>query len=134
MDTEQRKVLDMLAEGKIAAADAERLLSKLVGSAEGVTTETPADATDSSPLKYLRVVIDSKGGDKVNVRVPLGLLRTGIKLSTMIPSVAGEKLKASGVDLSHLANLSGDELIEELRDLKIEVDSTGGDKVRIFCE
>ena len=85
-------------------------------------------------MKYLRVVIDSKGGDKVNVRVPLGLLRTGIKLSTMIPSVAGEKLKASGVDLSHLANLSGDELIEELRDLKIEVDSTGGDKVRIFCE
>lgn len=66
--------------------------------------------------------------------MPLGLLRTGIKLSTMVPIMAGERLKASGIDLSHLSRLSGDELIEELRDLKIDVDSADGDKVRVFCE
>lgn len=66
--------------------------------------------------------------------MPLGLLRTGIKLSTMVPIMAGERLKASGIDLSHLSSLSGDELIEELRDLKIDVDSPDGDKVRVFCE
>jgi hypothetical protein len=126
----------MLAEGKISAADAERLLSKLAGSAQDVTTETPADETSTSakPLKYLRVVVDSKDGDKVNVRVPMDLLRTGIKLSTMIPILAGDKLKESGIDLSHLSNLSGDELIDELRDLKVDVDSTNGDTVRVFCE
>ena len=66
MDTEHRKVLDMLAEGKISAADAERLLSKLAGSAEDLTIETPADetTTGSRPLKYLRVVVDSTNGDK----------------------------------------------------------------------
>ena len=133
MSTERRKVLDMLAEGKVAVGDAERLLSKLAGSAGGAPLGEPPDAAGST-LKYLRVVVDGKDGKKVNIRVPLGLLRTGIKLSTMVPLVAGESLKASGIDLSDLSSLSGDELIEELRDLKVDVDSPDGDKVRIFCE
>ena len=124
----------MLAEGQVEVADAERLLSKLAGSAEGEPRVKPADGVGSSRLKYLRVVVDSRDGNKVNIRVALGLLRTGIKLSTMVPIMAGERLKASGIDLSHLSSLSGDELIEELRDLKIDVDSPDGDKVRVFCE
>jgi hypothetical protein len=135
MQTERRKVLDMLAEGKVSAADAERLLSKLAASGEDDSAD-PADAVGPEPssLKYLRVVVDGRDGDKVNIRVPLGLLRTGIKLSTMMPGAAAKKLAASGIDLSHLSTLSGDALIEELRDLKVDVDSTGGDKVRVFCE
>ena len=66
--------------------------------------------------------------------MPLGLLRTVTKLSTMVPLVAGESLKTSGIDLSDLSSPSGDELIEELRDLKVDVDSPDGDKVRVFCE
>ena len=131
MSEERKKVLSMLAEGKVAVGDAERLLSKLDGSAGGASTEPAAAA--ASTLKYLRVVVDGKDGNKVNVRVPLGLLRTGIKLSTMVPIMAGERLKNSGIDLSHLSSLSGDELIEELRDLKVDVDSPDGDTVRIFC-
>ena len=130
MDTERKKVLDMLAAGQISAEDAERLLSKLDGSSAG----DDRDDIPSGPLKYLRVLVDSKTGDKVNVRVPLGLLRTGIKLSTMVPALAGDKLRESGIDLSHLSTLSGDELIEELRDLKVDVDSTDGDTVRVYCE
>ena len=135
MQTERRKVFDMLAEGKVSAADAERLLSKLAASGEDDSAD-PADAVGPEPssLKYLRVVVDGRDGDKVNIRVPLGLLRTGIKLSTMMPGAAAKKLAASGIDLSHLSTLSGDALIEELRDLKVDVDSTGGDKVRVFCE
>lgn len=133
MNTERRKVLDMLAEGKVAVGDAERLLSKLAGPAGGAPTGEPTAAAGSTP-KYLRVVAGGKDGNKVNIRVPLGLLRTGIKLSTMVPRVAGERLKASGIDLSHLSSLSGDELIEELRDLKVDVESPDGDTVRVFCE
>ena len=36
------------------------------------------------------MLVNSNGGDTVNVRVPLGLLRTGIKLSTMVPAAAGD--------------------------------------------
>jgi hypothetical protein len=85
-------------------------------------------------LKYLRVVVDSSDGDKVNIRVPLALVKTGIKLSTMMPAEANEKLAEQGIDLSHLSGLKGEELIEALRDLKVDVDSNDGDTVRIFCE
>ena len=133
MNTERRKVLDMLAEGKISPEDAERLLSKLTDAPEEASGEETETASQG-PLKYFRVIVNSSDGDKVNVRVPLGLLRTGIKLTTMLPGDASEKLKDSGIDLSHLSSLSGDELMEELRDLQVDVDSTDGDKVRVFCE
>ena len=130
MTNERKKVLEMLAAGQISAEDAARLLAKLE---EGDDILVPA-SSDKRPLKYLRVLVNIEGGDKINVRVPLGLLRTGIKLSTMVPSKAGEHLKEQGVDLSHLSSLSGDELIEELRELKVDVNSTDGDTIRVFCE
>lgn len=141
MSEERKKVLEMLAEGKINTADAERLLEKLNGSSGTAGAEAPGEAardvaiaTGKGPLKYLRVVVDSSDGDKVNIRVPLALVKTGIKLSTMMPAEANEKLAEQGIDLSHLSGLKGEELIEALRDLKVDVDSNDGDTVRIFCE
>ena len=132
MNTERRKVLDMVAEGKVSADDAERLLQKLAGSGAG-NAEDAADGPEAgeAPLKYLRVLVDSADGDKVNIRVPLGLLRAGVSLATLLPSAAGEKLSENGIDLSHL---SGDALVEELRELTVDVDSAKGDTVRVFCE
>ena len=134
MQTERRKVLDMLAEGKISAADAERLLNQLTGPVEDVAAGKSGDRAGAASLKYLRVIVSSADGDKANVRVPLGLLRTGINLTTMLPALAGDKLKESGIDLSHLSSRSGEELIEELQDLQVDVDSGDGDRVRVFCE
>ena len=132
MNTECRKVLDMVAGGKLSSADAERLLSKLAESAEDETKRPSGDGTTGTdPLRYLRVVVDSQEGDKVNVRVPLGLLRTGIQLSAMLPLLATSRRV---IDLSHLTGLSGDELLDELRHLEVNVDSTNGDTVRVFCE
>ena len=144
METERRKVLDMVAAGKVSADDAERLLKKLDGSgaggAPGATGAAgaggAADGADGpqangAPLKYLRVLVDSADGDKVNIRVPLGLLRAGVSLATLLPLAAGEKLSENGIDLSQL---SGDALVEELRELTVDVDSAKGDTVRVFCE
>ncbi len=136
MSAERRKVLEMLAAGKITSEDAERLLEKL----EKQTTDqrlAPQEGLKSAPsgkLKFLRVVVDSSDGDKVNIRVPLGLVRTGIKLSTMLPAEASQKLAERGIDLAQLSGLQGEELIEALRELTVDVDSKGGDTVRIFCE
>lgn len=136
MNPERKKVLDMLSEGKISADEADRLLTKLAGSPDNaaIATRGAGSANGAGSLKYLRIVVDSKDGDKVNIRVPLGLFRTGINLATMVPRQLSDKLKASGVDLSYLSSLSGDALIEELRGLKVDVDSTNGDTVRVFCE
>jgi hypothetical protein len=141
MSRERRKILDMLASGTIDAEDAERLLQKLAAAGEPGDSEPTGDSASlkvtraaTGPLKFLRIVVDSHDGDKVNIRVPLGLVRTGIKLSTMLPKDANEKLLEKGIDLSHLSELDGEKLIEELRDLSVDVDAGDGDKVRIFCE
>ena len=136
MSEERKRVLSMLAEGKITSDEAERLLEKLERQADEqrlVGTETSGSRKSGIP-KYLRVVVDSAGGDKVNIRVPLALIRTGIKLSTMLPSKASEKMKEQGIDLGELSELRGDELLKALEELKVDVDSSNGDVVRIFCE
>ncbi len=155
--SERKQVLEMLAEGKINAEEAERLLTKLENlenpatreaetEAEGTSDQTESKesgccselkgvgASNSKKLKYLRVLVNSEDGDSVNIQVPLALVRTGIKLSAMLPSDARKKLHEKGVDLSQFSELAGDDLIEALRDLNVDVDSVDGDKVRIFCE
>jgi hypothetical protein len=78
--------------------------------------------------------VNSEDGDKVNVRVPLTLVRAGIKLRAVMPEHAREKLEANGFDLGHLNGMEGDELVSALRELNVDVDSAKGETVRIFCE
>jgi hypothetical protein len=70
----------------------------------------------------------------VNIRVPIGLIRAGLKLTSVIPKGVQSQLCDEGFDLSAFAGMAGDELCEALRDLKVDVDSGGKEKVRIFCE
>jgi hypothetical protein len=135
MSNERAKILRMVAEGTITPEEGEKLLSRM----DPAGTEIPAAESEfdpgepkSGPIKYLRVVVD--GSDKVNVRVPIGLIRTGIKLSTLMPLRASEHLSEHGIDLSQFNNLDGDELIEALRELRVDVDSEDGDVIRVFCE
>jgi len=134
MKTERKQVLDMLAEGKISSEEAARLLEKLDSKAVEGHAGPESGQVPAAKLKYLRVVVDCSDGEKVNIRVPLALIRTGIKLSTMLPLVASKKIREKGIDLAQLSNLEGDELTEALRELTVDVDSSCGDTVRIFCE
>jgi len=159
MSEERRKILDLLAAGKISADDAERLLERVSTGGRSAGGAARADATtggerpdgaaestgfvmvtdrprtvEKHRLKWLRVVVNSAKDEKVNIRIPLAFVRTGLKLSTMLPPRAHKRLEAEGIDLSYLKGLEGEELIEALRDLRIDVDSESGDTVRIFCE
>ena len=143
MNEQRRQILQMLAEGKITADEAERLIDAL----EREQPESPPGAA-SRPKprpRYLRVVVssaDNSGGDgptRVNVRVPLQLLRAGVRLTTLIPPQALTKVNAelnkSGVpiDLTELKPQHIEELIEQLDDLNIDVDDPDA-KVQVFCE
>lgn len=132
----QKKILGMLSDGKISVEEATALLSKLQNpntiDEEGIEEES-GEVNKKNP-KYLRVLVDSADGDKVNVRVPLSLIKTGIKLSALVPDNAAEQMSSHGFDLSQLSELNGEELIEALRDLQVDVDSADGDKVRVFTE
>jgi len=132
----QKKVLEMLSEGKISIDEAKTLLEKLGSRSTSDDTDLPVNQEESinKAIKYLRVVVDSAAGDKVNVRVPLSLIKTGIKLKALLPGDVADKMSGHGLDLSQLSELDGDELIEALRELQVDVDSADGDKVRIFTE
>ncbi len=134
MNNSRMKILEMLAEGKITADEASALLEKVNVSdrTESHTRETVAPP-EGMP-RYLRVVVDSSDGDKVNVKVPMSLIRTGIKLSALMPADAADAVKDHGIDLSSLRDLPTEELIEALRELEVNVDSADGDTVRVFTE
>lgn len=134
MTHDRKKVLEMLAEGKISAEDAERLLNKLQGRRLEGSPDDAEPAARQRPLKYLRVLVNSNDGDNVNIRVPMALVRTGLMLTTVIPAAASDELRKKGVDLSGLSGLDGEELVEALRELNVDVDSSDGDTVRVFCE
>lgn len=135
MSRERTKILQMVAEGTITPEEGDKLLSRLDSDASGTAlalSEAENGERKKGPLKYLRVVVD--GGDKINVRVPIGLIRTGIKLTTLVPLSASEQLSEAGIDLSQFNNLDSDELMEALRELRVDVDSEDGETIRVFCE
>jgi Asp-tRNA(Asn)/Glu-tRNA(Gln) amidotransferase B subunit len=139
MTDNRKRILDMLEAGKISAAEAMKLLEAM----EKTGTEPRREVRK---IKYLRVLIDNPGGehggskaDKVNVRVPVSLIRAGMKFTSLIPQDAADQvegeLKKKGISLN-LKNLKDEdieELIAALAELEVDIDGGEG-KVRVFAE
>ena len=143
MNEQRKEILQMLAEGKVTAEEADQLIAAL-------DRDQPAPAVPGADVqpkakakpKYLRVMVDAEEDgtpSRVNVRVPLQLLRAGVRLAALIPPEAlGEVnagLSRSGVpiDLTQLKPEQLEELIEHLEEMTVEVDQPDT-KVRVFCE
>lgn len=147
MNEHRRQILQMLSEGKISADEAERLIAALE-EPPARTSEPGAAIGTKTPPKFLRVQVDSEGNGhegptKVNVRVPMQLLRAGVKLAYLIPSAALQKAnlamheKGIPVDLTQIKPENIEELVEQLSDLSVDVDQKDNNnkvKVRVFCE
>ena len=137
MSLETRKVLDMLAEGKISAVDAEKLLEKLQGTATEEDNEPATAPAPQDTKRYLRIVVDEPGRKQVNIRMPLGFLRSGVSLLGILPVNVAEKLKERGIDIGafHLnSRKDNSEILAALNELNLDVDKGDGKKVRIYCE
>jgi hypothetical protein len=135
MNEQRKKVLEMLASGKISADEAERLLEALEGNA---TEASPAPPIAETGLpKYLFVKVDSTSGDKVNIRVPMKLIQAGIKLKSLLPDDAQDKINAKlsekGINLDDFNTENLKDLLDALSELEVNVDDKKGDKVRIYC-
>ena len=146
MTDNRRQILDMLAQGNITVDEAERLLSLVDRPAAGEPAREDRPDAGKPPPKYLRVVEEPgrrEGGqeetERVNIRVPMALLRAGVKLATLLPSDAtskvNEKLQEKGLDIN-LSNLKAEDLEELVNAMSdLEVDVRGGEgRVRVFVE
>ncbi|HEX4321365.1 MAG TPA: hypothetical protein VHZ52_10710 [Acidobacteriaceae bacterium] len=163
MNENRRQILNMLAANKITAEEAERLLAALdsSGAASGSTGSTASPSSNGagntsrfestgSHAKYLRVLVEAdegfegkKGPTSVNIRVPMQLLRAGVRLASLIPAQAhqhlDEALSQHGVPLtlSQIKPENLEELIDHLDDLTIDVaakEDHSNVKVRVFSE
>ena len=140
MNEQRKDILAMLAEGKITAEEAEQLIAAL--ERDQPPAAASLDPRPKGKVKYLRVVVDTvENGEpgRVNVRVPLQLLRAGVQLAALIPpqalGKANAELSKSGVpfDLTQLKPEQLEELVEYLDELTVEVDASDA-QVRVFCE
>jgi Asp-tRNA(Asn)/Glu-tRNA(Gln) amidotransferase B subunit len=139
MSEERARILKMVAEGKISVKEAEELLDALkekTGQAE------QAHAAGNGPVKnpkYLFVKVTSDK-DNVNVRVPFGLLRAGMKFTSLIPPMAMQQInqhmhdKGINLDLNNIRPQDLDELVTSLADMEVNVESKDGEKVRVYSE
>ena len=146
MPTEEgRQILQLLADGKIDAEQAFRLL-RAIGDIDDPAVPTPPNAPgppgppgqgrptgspDGGPPSWmrgrvLRVMVTSAGKSKVNIAVPLAIARIG-----------KAKLATSGLVKGHLAKfgLDLDELLDNVQHSGPLIDvSDGDDRVIITVE
>lgn len=135
---ERRRILNMLAEGKLTSTEAEQLLDAVTPSNAPAVDATPRDP------KFLRVLVEGHdeqhGMGKVNVRVPFTLIRAGMRLAALLPAAAHEPinraLRQNGVDIdiSKIKPENLEDLVTHLRELAVDVEGGNGEKVRVFCE
>ena len=142
MNENRRKILEMLATGKITADEADRLLAAMEkGPADSGAAKGAVSGPKPKP-QFLRVQVEDegrKGPVKLNVRVPMQLLRAGVKLASLIPPEARDRvnchLRREGVpfDLSQVTADNLEELVEHLDTFTFDIDEHNT-KVRVFCE
>ena len=139
MVEDRTRILNMLKDDKISVEEAEELLNAL-------DKGKPAESLQTSNIpkksyKYLRVLVEGSGSnkEKVNVKIPLGLIRAGCKMGSIIPRNAKEKLdlkfNEKGINFSfdELNPENIDDLLQALGEMSIDIEDDE-EKVRIFCE
>jgi len=145
MSEETRRVLEMLSQGKVTVDEAEQLLRAVgaPGAEPGDAREVGAQASKPAP-RFFRVTVSQPGRnggttETVNVRVPMSVVRGGLRLGALIPGIMGERtrqrLREKGIDVD-FAKMDYNELealLKDLDQLTVDVDDQG-QQVRVRCE
>ncbi|RJQ31625.1 MAG: hypothetical protein C4589_01430 [Peptococcaceae bacterium] len=141
MGDEKSKLLQMVRDGKITVEEGVELLGALEGAENGAQGmpgpgEKPGD-------RFLKVRVDSAEA-KVNVNIPLSLLKVVSRLGNMVTNfipdearreMAGRGLDLSGIDFGELVSLIDQGLADgKLVDADIEDPEKGRVKVEVYVE
>jgi SHOCT-like domain len=141
MGDDTRRVLELVAQGKVTVDEGEQLLSAL--NAPIVAPDAPEGVSRPKP-RWVRIAIHKKAKEgkrdkDVNIRVPIAVIKGGMRLGALIPGLAGEELSAKmrdrglDIDFSKLDAASIEAVLEEIGETNIEIES-GKAHVRITTE
>ena len=134
MSDETRQVLEMLSAGKVNVVEAEQLLQAV---------KAPGQTADDKKVepRYFRILVnkparEGKKAEAVNIRVPMTVIRGGLRLGALFPGMLGKKKiqldNGVELDLSKVTYTDLEAMIKDIGELTVDVD--GDAQVRIRCE
>jgi hypothetical protein len=144
MSDDTRRVLELLSQGKISVDEADQLLRALKDQGTRAEASSKSDAT-TTPAKprFMRIHVHKPGKEgrkdkDVNIRVPLAVIRGGMRLGTMIPGLHASmnaRLRERGieVDLSKIDPAALESMLSDMGEINIDVEQSG-EQVRITYE
>jgi hypothetical protein len=141
MNNEKMRILEMIQEGRITAAEGMELMDALGGAAE----ETELRSSDAGGRnRFLRIRVNGDKAKKVNVNVPLNLIKAAGRFfgygMAFIPKEAREAMEEQGVDLSKIdiqeliAQIDSGLISGRLVDIDAEDPDEGHVKVEIYID
>jgi hypothetical protein len=138
MSQEKAKILEMIQEGKITAAEGLELLKAL-----DEADLAPARPAGRGPERFLRLRVDGDRA-KVNVNIPLSLIKITSKFMgfglKFIPEEAQREMDQRGIDLSQIDFEELVDLIEQglvdgkLLDVDVDDPQEGKTKVEVYVD
>ncbi|EHQ89729.1 SHOCT-like domain-containing protein [Desulfosporosinus youngiae] len=149
MSSEKMKILEMIQEGKLTAAEGMDLLKAIEeGSLPKEPISIPADGLTKKEIppngeRFLRVRVIGEKSLKVNVNVPLSLIRSASKLvvyaMSFVPADKRAELEQKGLDLQALdveglARILEDNLDGKIVDIEVADPTEGRIKVEVCVE
>jgi hypothetical protein len=134
MSEDTRRVLEMLSQGKISVQEADQLLQAVSQPGQA------ADEAKGEP-RFFRILVnkpprDGKKAENVNIKVPMTVIRGGLRLGALFPGILARKkvqlANGAELDLSKVTYTDLEAMIKDIGELTVDVD--GDAQVRIRCE
>ncbi len=122
MEAEKKQILEMVRDGKLTVEEAQKIMEAMD---QGDEDATPATAT--RPPRLLRIRVKDEDGAKVNVSVPISLVRV---LWRFIPKDAMRELEAHNIDMDAILAAVN----EGAQGSLVDVEDEDGAKVEIVVE
>lgn len=129
MNEEILMILKMVEEGKVSADKAKELIDALGNSSK----DTEAIVSKRYEDKFLKVVVLSNEGDKVNIQLPIKIVKEILKISGKLP-ITKYIEGMDGIDIDALMNTLVSCLDNEVMGEIVNICSSEGDIVKIFID
>lgn len=102
MSEERLQILKMLEKGTIDAEEANKLLSTL----EQRDTAFKKPKTSGKKPKFIKILVEENGEEKVNISIPMLLAKTALKI---MPKKAKAQMEEENMNLDEILSKINDE-------------------------
>lgn len=129
MNEEVFMILKMVEEGKVSADKAKELIDALGTASKHNELISSKEYED----KFLKVVVLSHEGDKVNIQLPIKIVKEVLKVSGKLP-ISKYIEGMDGIDIDTLMDTLVSCLDNEVMGEIVNICSSEGDIVKIFID